>query len=167
METLKGQLADADDLQSQLKSREEKIRQLEEDLRTRSPSVVSDAARDSTALGTQLELLEQNRKLKEEIDNLMSRVRDAESVSNALRAAGNAGKNVSEELERKDAELQQLRASLAEAQRRLASVEAAYARYHSMNDKDAEIKTLTETLAQQSQAMAALRGQHGKGPRDR
>lgn len=47
--------------------------------------------------------------------------------------------------------------SLAEAQRRLASVEAAYARYHGSGDKDAEIKTLTETLAQQSQAMAALR----------
>lgn len=157
VETLKEQLADADTLQSELKSKEERIRLLEEDLRTRSPSLVSDTARDSTALGTQLELLEQNRKLKEEIDNLMTRVREAESVSTALRAAGNAGKNVSEELARKDAELQQLRASLAEAQKRLASVEAAYARYHSANDKDAEIKTLTETLAQQSQAMAALR----------
>lgn len=157
VETLKEQLADADTLQSELKSKEERIRLLEEDLRTRSPSLVSDTARDSTALGTQLELLEQNRKLKEEIDNLMTRVREAESVSTALRAAGNAGKNVSEELARKDAELQQLRASLAEAQKRLASVEAAYAKYHSANDKDAEIKTLTETLAQQSQAMAALR----------
>lgn len=163
-----------------IKEREiEAIRPLLEEAQTRVRALESDNANKEYELRKAQEdvknITTELCNVKDELNRLRNTQHDNVDKANeySLLALQDDVKNLTDRLEEKKKEVDDLKRqlanapsgaapahrdeSLAEAQRRLASVEAAYARYHGSSDKDAEIKTLTETLAQQSQAMVALR----------